>query len=162
MQAISCQCSSVAATHLQSWSHIAQYQCLWHLYDTYLHLAGSIWCHIPGHNVFCSVQSLWDSGYGWQYFRCFLCLIQRTHFASCMSTLYHSPHLLLFVLGQPCRGIWYAQPWIVPHITPVHTICPAAPGEFLLLSFTTSGGMFLVAFSKLKALLPDFSSIPTS
>ena len=48
---------------------------------------------------------LQDGGYGWQYFRCFLCLIQSAHSASCMSTLYHSPHLLLFVLGQPCRGI---------------------------------------------------------
>ena len=115
------------------------------LYATYLHLAGSIWCHIPGHYVFFSVQVLLDGGYGWQYFRCFLCLIKHAHSASCMSTLYHSPHLLLFVLGQPCRGIWYAQPWFVPHITPVRTICPAAPGEFLLLSFTTSGGMFLVA-----------------
>ena len=44
----------------------------------------------------------------------------------------------------------------VPHITPARTICPAAPGEFLLLSFTTSGGMFYMAFSTLKALLPDF------
>ena len=47
--------------------------------------------------------------------------------------------------GQPCRGIWYVQPWIVPLITPVRTICPAAPGEFLLLGFTTSGGMFFMA-----------------
>ena len=50
-------------------------------------------------------QKLWDGGYGWQYFRCFLCLIQSAHSAGCLSTLYHSPHLLLFVLGQPCRGI---------------------------------------------------------
>ena len=77
-------------------------------------------------------NKLWDGGYGWQYFRCFLCLIQRTHSASCHCTLYHSPHLPLFVLGQPCRGIWYVQPCFVPHITPVRTICPAAPGEFLL------------------------------
>jgi len=62
-----------------------------------------------------------------------------------MSTLYHSPHLLLFVFGAAMQGHLVRTAMFVPHITPVRTICPAAPGEFLLLSFTTSGGMFLVA-----------------
>ena len=33
----------------------------------------------------------------------------------------------------------------VPHITPVHTICTAAPCQFLLVYITTSGGMFFMA-----------------
>ena len=33
----------------------------------------------------------------------------------------------------------------VPNITPVHTICTAAPYEFLLANITTSGGMFFMA-----------------
>jgi hypothetical protein len=36
--------------------------------------------------------------------------------------------------------------------------CPDAPGEFLLLSITTSGGMFFIVFSTLKALLPILDS----
>ena len=33
----------------------------------------------------------------------------------------------------------------VPHITPVHTICTAAPCQILLVYITTSGGMFFMA-----------------
>jgi len=99
---------------------------------------------------------LWDSGYGWQYFRCFLCLIQSAHSASSISTLHHSPHLPLFVFGAAMQGHLVRTAMFVPHITPVPTICPAAPDEFLLLYFTTSGGMFFIAFSRLKALLPGF------
>ena len=73
--------------------------------------------------------------------------------------IYRSSFYLFW--GQPCGCIWYAQPWFVPHITSVRTICTAAPCEFLLLSFTTSGGMFFMAFSTLKALLPDFIIIFT-
>ena len=50
--------------------------------------------------------------------------------------------------GQPCRGIWYAQPWFVPHITPVRTICPAAPGEFLLLCLPPLVVCFLWHFQR--------------
>ena len=35
----------------------------------------------------------------------------------------------------------------VPHITPVHTICTAAPCQILLVYITTSGGMFFMAWS---------------
>jgi hypothetical protein len=72
-----------------------------------------------------------------------------------MCTCHHSPHLLLFVLGAAMRGHLVRTAIFVPHITPVRTICTAAPCELLLLSFTTSGGMFLAAFSTLKALLPE-------
>jgi hypothetical protein len=34
---------------------------------------------------------------------------------------------------------------LVPYITPVHTICTAAPYQFLLIYITTSGGMFFMA-----------------
>lgn len=34
---------------------------------------------------------------------------------------------------------------LVPYITPVHTICTAAPCQFLLAYITTSGGMFFMA-----------------
>ena len=133
-QPISGQCASVAATHLQISSHTAQYQCLWHLYATYLHLSGSI-CVIflvLMSSTLCKV--LLDGGYGWQYFRCCLCLIQRAHSASSMRTLYHSPHLPLFFLGAAMRGHMVRTAIFVPHTTPVRTICPAAPCEFLLNS----------------------------
>jgi hypothetical protein len=57
--------------------------------------------------------------------------------------------------GAAMQGHMVRTAIFVPHITPVRTICPAAPGEFLLLSFTTSGGMFFIAFSRLKAVLPE-------
>ncbi|MBK8348551.1 MAG: hypothetical protein IPL08_13405 [Saprospiraceae bacterium] len=77
-------------------------------------------------------------------------------FTSC-TQLSHLPQFILFVLGAAMRGHLVRTAIFVPYITSVRTICPAAPCEFLLLSFTTSGGMFYIAFSLLKALLPDFS-----
>jgi hypothetical protein len=68
----------------------------------------------------------------------------------------HLPQFILFVLGAAMRGHLVRTAIFVPYITSVRTICPAAPCEFLLCSFTTSGGMFFMAFSTLKALLPDF------
>ena len=53
------------------------------------------------------------------------------------------------------RGHMVRTAIFVPYITSVRTICPAAPCEFLLLSFTTSGGMFFFEISTLKALLPE-------
>ena len=47
--------------------------------------------------------------------------------------------------GAAMQGHMVRTAIFVPHITPVRTICPAAPGEFLLLSFTTSGGLFFMA-----------------
>ena len=74
-------------------------------------------------------------------------------FTSC-TQLSHLPQFILFVLGAAMRVHLVRTAIFVPHITSVRTFCTAAPCEFLLLSFTTSGGMFLVALSKLKALLP--------
>ena len=68
-----------------------------------------------------------SGGYGWQYFRCYPCLIQHVHSASFMYIMYHSPHLLLFVFGAAMRGHLIRTAIFVPHITPVRTICPAAP-----------------------------------
>jgi hypothetical protein len=47
--------------------------------------------------------------------------------------------------GAAMQGHMVHTAMFVPHITPVRTICPAAPVEFLLLGFTTSGGMFFMA-----------------
>ena len=80
-------------------------------------------------------------------------------FTSC-TQLSHLPQFILFVLGAAMRVHLVRTAIFVPHITSVRTICTAAPCELLLLSFTTSGGMFLAAFSRLKALLPDFNSSP--
>jgi hypothetical protein len=71
----------------------------------------------------------------------------------------HLPQFILFVLGAAMRVHLVRTAIFVPHITSVRTICTAAPCELLLLSFTTSGGMFLAAFSTLKALLPVFYSV---
>jgi hypothetical protein len=109
--------------------------------------------------------SLQSGGYGWQYFHCFLylchvstsCILPTLHLHhACMS---HLPQFILFVLGAAMRGHLVRTAIFVPHITSVRTICPAAPCEFLLLSFTTSGGMFFMAFSTLKALLPVLATI---
>ena len=74
-------------------------------------------------------------------------------FTSC-TQLSHLPQFILYVLGAAMRVHLVRTAIFVPHITSVHTICTAAPCEFLLLSFTTSGGLFLAAISTLKALLP--------
>ena len=56
---------------------------------------------------------------------------------------------------QPC-GIYGMHSHIrTLYYSSTHHICAVAY-VFLLLSFTTAGGLFLAAHSKLKALLPDF------
>ncbi|MBL0026868.1 MAG: hypothetical protein WBP08_18460 [Saprospiraceae bacterium] len=72
-------------------------------------------------------------------------------FTSC-DMLPHLSHLLLYVLGAAMWVHLIRTAIFVPHITSVRIICTAAPGEFLLHSFTTpalpagrSGGLFLAA-----------------
>ena len=77
-------------------------------------------------------------------------------FTSC-TQLSHLPQFILLVLGAAMRVHLVRTAIFVPHISSVRTICTAAPCELLLLSFTTSGGLFFMAFSSLKALFPDLN-----
>jgi hypothetical protein len=71
----------------------------------------------------------------------------------CMHVTSTAVHFICFWL-QPC-GIYGMHSHIrTLYYSYTHHICAVAC-EFLLLSFTTSGGMFLAAFSTLKALLPS-------
>jgi hypothetical protein len=122
-------------------------------------------CHIPCHYVrYYVFISLHSGGYGWQYFRCYLDLCHCIHtmypfrhiaFTSC-TQLSHLPQFILFVLGAAMRVHLVRTAIFVPHVTSVRTICPAAPCEFLLAYITTSGGLFLVAWSssRLYHLIP--------
>ena len=102
-----------------------------------------------------------SGGYGWQYFRCNPCLIHHVHSTCYMYIMYHSPHLLLFVFGAAMRGADGGIVAFVPHAASMLTICTAAPVNSYLLVYhpcLQQAGLvvcFFMAFSKLKAVLPD-------
>ena len=91
------------------------------LYATYLHLAGSI-CVIflvIMAFILCIIV-LRDGGYGWQYFRCFLCLVQHAH----STMLYQAPCIIhrtsfYLFLWQPCGCICrHSRLHILPRTSP--------------------------------------------
>jgi len=102
-------------------------------------------CHIPSPYFFYSLLS----APGWRLWLAVFpvlpvpdtaCPLRQLHAHTASFT---TPPFICF--GAAIQGHMVRTAIFVPHITPVRTICPAAPGEFLLLSFTTPGGMFLVA-----------------
>jgi hypothetical protein len=100
--------TSVAETQLQSICHIVQYHCILLHYMPHistLQVVYDVIFLVIMASILCGYL-LRECGYGWQYFRCFLCLIQHAlpTLLSQASCIIHRTSFYMF-LGQPCGGI---------------------------------------------------------
>ena len=147
---------SVAVSQLQRISHIVQYHfiafrymphisTLQVVYDViFLVIMASIRC----------VVVLRMEGYGWQYFQCFLCLMQRVHCASSINTpcIIHSTSFYLF-WWQPCGCIcWHSR------LEPDHTHHPRTSSSISIsLSILTLISTLALISPSSSLLSPGYS-----